>query len=699
MNRVLSHHDQRAGAGAGRAGLVAALLVTGVIVGWQLVPPDVLGGSGHPGPRGLAVTILVMSPLAVLAALVGGRLARRQGWLASGTRGLLSRAAATAGLFALLSLVTAPLQRAAFGWLSPVWGLPNLAAIHYSSPALQQSHETMLHHDGFSATDLAAINAPFYPSLRRAFSLDFAMQDALFLFAVGAPVVAVGLFLAARFAPRPAPSGVGMPSWVRPRWAAAGAAFLLAVVGAVAIAPTARAAVTPFTQPLNIPPVLSGPEVTIDMRQTNVKIMPTGPLTRMWTYNGIFPGPTIRRPSGTTTRVTFRNNLPTSFGEATIHHHGSHSASTEDGQPNSQLIPPGGLRTYTYRHVEDGKPERAVTQWYHDHRMNVTGRNVWNGLAGFFILDDAVDSALPLPKGEFDVPLMIADRTFDANNQIPYNFNINPGVQGNTFLLNGIPQPFFNVGDRKYRFRVLNASNRTPIILALSNGAPLTQIATDSGLLPAPVSKTQILMQPAERVEVVVDFAGMLGQNVNLINANPVGIPPPEMMQFRVNRDVTETSSVPATLRPVPTFPAPVRERQFVIGVQRDAAGNITQWQFNGQPFDSARFDADPKLGTTEKWTFLNNSPSPHGIHIHDVDWRLVSRFNLAFDANGNPIPGTPIAIDPAEDALKETWSVPANTGFSVTTTFTDNLGPYVFHCHMLEHEDMALMAQFNVHA
>jgi spore coat protein A len=168
-------------------------------------------------------------------------------------------------------------------------------------------------------------------------------------------------------------------------------------------------------------------------------------------------------------------------------------------------------------------------------------------------------------------------------------------------------------------------------------------------------------------------------------------------MQFRVTRDLAESSSVPATLRPAPTFPAPVRDRQFVIGQTTDAAGNVVEFQFDGRPFDPNRFDAEPVLGSTERWTFLNTTTQPHGIHIHDVDWRLTARFQLATDANGNAIPGTPLPIEPAEDGLKETWSVPANTGFSVVTTFTDNTGPYVFHCHMLEHEDMALMAQFNV--
>jgi FtsP/CotA-like multicopper oxidase with cupredoxin domain len=473
------------------------------------------------------------------------------------------------------------------------------------------------------------------------------------------------------------------------------------VVGAVTVtAWPASAAVTPFATPLTIPPVLTGANIDIRMRQTGVQIMPTGPATQMWTYGGIFPGPTIRRPSGQSTRVTFHNDLPVTAGETTVHNHGNHSVPAQDGQPNTQLIPTGGQHTYVYEGREAGRPERAVTQWYHDHRMDVTGRNVWNGLVGMFILDDPVDAALPLPKGQFDVPLTITDRTFDANNQIPYNFNI-LGTLGDTWLVNGKPQPFFNVADRRYRIRILNAANRRPLVLALSNGAAMTQIGTESGLLPAPVQRTSIIVQPAERVEIVVDFNALLGQNVVLLDTNTPatpGNPPHELMQFRVNRDLpADPSSVPATLRPAPTFPAPVKDRQFVLRAVVDANGAPTQWTINNQTFDPNRIDADPVLNTTERWTFMNISPQPHAIHLHDVDWRLVNRFQVVLDAAGNPTVGTPIPIQPYEDGLKETFFVPANTGISVTTTFTDRVGEYVFHCHMLEHEDMAMMARFVV--
>lgn len=695
------------------AALVALLATAGLSVFWWLAPPDVLAGAGLVGG-------LIAVPLILVAVGAVAWLAHRRRW------SLPAHAGAIAGLFSALLLVTGPLHAAARDAIHPASPQPNLASIQYDTSCptmltalecaktqeifagttaenLAQAHHAMMTATGHSLADHAAMNAPFYAVAVGAgpHAVPFAMQDALLALPVAFLFVLLGLFLARRL------PALSLPRLrllgVRGRWIAAGSTVGLVVAGTVAATVwPASAAVTPFSTRLTIPPVYTGDNIDIHMRQTGVQIMPTGPATQMWTYNGTFPGPTIRRPSGRTTRVTFHNDLPVTAGETTIHNHGNHSRPAEDGQPNTQLIPTGGQRTYVYEGREDGGPERAVTQWYHDHRMDVTGRNVWNGLVGMFILDDAVDSALPLPKGEFDVPLIINDRTFDANNQIPYTFNI-IGTLGDTWLVNGKPQPYFNVADRKYRLRILNSANRRPLVLALSNGAPMTQIATDSGLLPAPVQRTSIVLQPAERVEIVVDFNGLLGQNLVLLDTNTPatpGNPPHELMQFRVNRDVTsDPSSVPATLRPVPTFPAPVKDRQFVLRAVTDTAGAPVQWTINNQTFDPNRIDADPVINTTERWTFMNISPQPHAIHLHDVDWRLVNRFQVVLDANGNPTVGAAIPIQPYEDGLKETFFVPANTGISVTTTFTDRLGEYVFHCHMLEHEDMAMMGRFVVRA
>ncbi|QSB14209.1 multicopper oxidase family protein [Natronosporangium hydrolyticum] len=466
---------------------------------------------------------------------------------------------------------------------------------------------------------------------------------------------------------------------LRSRWLAVGGALVVVVTGSVAlVASAASAQVQPFQQQLYIPPVLQGPEVTLEMVEADVQLLPTGPPTRMWTYNGNFPGPTIRRPAGEPTQLAVRNRLPATFGEATLHNHGGHSASSEDGQADSFLIPSGGMRTYTYEHMERGEPERAAMQWYHDHRMDLTGRNVWNGLAGLFILDDEVEAALDLPSGEFDIPLVLADRSFDEQNQIPYVFN--PlGTVGDTILVNGRPQPHFNVGDRKYRLRLLNASNRLPYAVELSNGQPMHQIATESGLLPAPVERHQIVLGPGERVEVVIDFAGHLGEEIVLRAVGGGGgmVVGGDVLQFRVDRDLIDDSALPATLRPIPDFGEVSVTREFSLDFADD------MWTINGLPFDPERFDAEPALDSTERWIFTNNTEQSHTIHIHDVDWLLEHR-------DGQPPPAW-------ENALKETWFIEPNETISLITTFTGHTGAYVFHCHMLEHEDMMMMAQFNV--
>ena len=233
--------------------------------------------------------------------------------------------------------------------------------------------------------------------------------------------------------------------------------WLLLASALAAPSPIDAAGPPAFTKPLVIPRVLTGSHITLTAAQASVQILP-GTRTQMWTYNGTFPGPTIRRPAGQATTVTLVNRLPGAAGEITLHNHGNHSSSASDGQPDEFLAAPGGGSvTYMYTGRDDGGNERGAFQWYHDHRMDVTGRNVWMGLAGMYIIDDPADPQT-LPKGEFDVPLLIADRSFDANNQLTYKLDRN-GIAGNRILVHGVAQPYLAVGDRKYRLRILNASN------------------------------------------------------------------------------------------------------------------------------------------------------------------------------------------------------------------------------------------------
>ena len=453
----------------------------------------------------------------------------------------------------------------------------------------------------------------------------------------------------------------------------------LVMAGTAAIVPVSGAAspdYPKFGAPLTIPPVLTGQDIQIDIAQTEQQILP-GKKTTMWTYNGTFPGPIIRRPTGVPTNVTFTNDLPPSAGALSVHHHGTQAPEEDDGQPASYLIAPGASRTYNYPGIDNGAPERAAPQWYHDHRDMVTGRNVWMGLAGAFIYDDAFEQSLDLPQGAYDVPLMVTDREFDADNQIPYRF-VSGGVFGDVILVNGVPQPFFEVGDRRYRFRLYNTSNRRDYTFALSNGQAMTQIGTDSGLLPAPVSRTAIRLGPAERADVVIDFAGRLGEEIVLQNADAAfgpGDRDGEVMQFRVTRDVTDDSSpVPDTLRPVFATDEPVTTRTWDL----DRSGG--EWTINGKPFDPARVDAQPVLGTTERWIFRNPTTLPHIAHVHLGDQKLVSR-------NGQP--------PAAHERVKESWYLAPGDEVVIDIKFTDHVGKFVFHCHVLEHEDSSMMSQF----
>ena len=392
----------------------------------------------------------------------------------------------------------------------------------------------------------------------------------------------------------------------------------------------------------------------------------------MWTYGGTYPGLTLRRPTGQTTRVTFANNLPSLAGGKTVHHHGSHSASADDGQVTgtSFLFEPGQTRTYTYEGIENGENERGAMQWYHDHRMGETGMNVWMGLTGLFIIDDPADPQT-LPSGAYDLPLVIADRQFDSDNQIQYFYDP-AGVVGDKVLVNGVYEPYLDVADRKYRLRILNGANARIYILTLSTGEAFTQIGTESGLLPAPVARTAMDVGPAERLDVVVDFAGKLGQELYLMDAYQM-VP---LLKFRVTQSAIETSTVPSTLRALPQIGQPTLTRNFSF----DFTSN--HWTINGLAFDPNRIDARPVLGTTEKWAFTNPTGTTHMVHIHDVDQQCLSR-------DGGP-------CYPWE-TMKETWAVGPGETLELKMKFTDHIGIYMLHCHILEHEDDGMMTQFEV--
>jgi spore coat protein A len=480
----------------------------------------------------------------------------------------------------------------------------------------------------------------------------------------------------------------------------------------------ARAA--PFSARLPIPPELRGARLEIPIREADVQILP-GRKTRLWTYGGCFPGPTIRRPAGERTEVTFHHRLPPEVGELSVHLHGGHNRTQYDGQPggltashpksfychipyglspresgNEYLIEPGARKTYVYDLVEDGRPERAATQWYHDHRLDRTGRHVWHGLAGMFIVEDDFERSLPLPAGERDIPLTIADRSFDRHNQLTDPFTgLRPpgdGVAGGRVLVNGAYMPRHEVRPQRYRLRLLNLSGFRSYDLHLSNGAPLVQIGSDSGLMPKPVRRRQILLGPAERAEVVVDFAGSGGEAVELRSGRRhggregAGSTPyaGALMQFRVaSGRAPDRTRVPRALRPLPGWTRRVSRKPDRTWTITIGGAFRPTWLINGRTFDPARADAFPRLGTTETWEIVNRTGVAHMMHLHHTDWYLLAR-------NGNAPP-------PWEDCLKETFFLYPGERILLAGHFADYTGKFVVHCHMLDHEDHGLMGQFEV--
>ena len=498
---------------------------------------------------------------------------------------------------------------------------------------------------------------------------------------------------------------------------AAGGA-LLVPVGCGALAgrasqPAPGPAIAQFAAPLPIPPVLqpvrrdAGADYyELTQQQAQVEILP-GLKTTIWGFNGQFPGPTIVARRGRASVVRVINRLPAlgAYAQAygcgdtsgmampgmpilsaqqrasatVVHLHGGVTPSASDGFP-TDLIPAGGFRDYTYPNQQ-----RAATLFYHDHAMDTTACHNYMGLSGLYLIHDEEEEALPLPKGEYDIPLFLQDRTFSADGQFLLK-NDQFFADENTILVNGKAWPRLEVAARKYRFRLVNASNSRPYVLGLDSGKPLVQIATDGGLLPAPAASASIPLSPAERVEVVIDFAEYpLGSRIVMQNQNKGGAMA-SVMRFDVVRAAPDDSAIPATLATVePLWPEQaVTERTFVFAPTLSRQHFPYYWTINGQEFDPNRVDARPKLGDVEIWRFVNHKlfnlhGMPHPIHVHLVNFQLLDR-------NGGQKPA------PYETGWKDTVNVAEGEEARVIMRFAGYKGRYMLHCHNLQHEDCAMM-------
>jgi len=389
------------------------------------------------------------------------------------------------------------------------------------------------------------------------------------------------------------------------------------------------------------------------------------------------PGPTILVDSDQEVIVRQINNTNV---RTTTHLHGGHMPAGFDGHP-VDYVEPGTYKDYLYTNKQV-----PATLWYHDHTKDLTGDQVWAGLAGFYLMSDDYERSLGLPSGDKEVAIVIQDRNFAADGSLVYTDNV-MGELGDTILVNGTPYPFFEVGTARYRFRILNGSNARSYNLVLSNGANFIQIGSDGGLLEAPVVRSSLNIAPAERVDVIIDFGNAsVGEQIILENTAG-GAGTSQIMRFDVARVEDDPSTVPQVLRQIERLDpaAAVQTRQWVFGM---AAG--VPWVINGQRYDENRVDAFPKLGTTEIWELTNRTGMMHPVHIHDIMWQVL-------DVNGRP-------PAPEDAGWKDTFKVPPMGTVRVIGRFDDYVGDpndittaYMMHCHILEHEDHEMMTQFIV--
>jgi spore coat protein A, manganese oxidase len=448
---------------------------------------------------------------------------------------------------------------------------------------------------------------------------------------------------------------------------------------------SARAAAGPavpvFGVPLSVPPVLR-PRFSIGRldyfemttKQARVEILP-GTTTPVFGYDGHFPGPTVKTRRGRLAVVRQRNELPE---QVAVHLHGGNVPSSSDGIPGDE-IRPGGSRTYYYPNRQ-----QAATLWYHDHVHHHEARHTYFGLSGLYLITDPAEDWLRLPAGRYDVPLVIQDRLFNPDG----SFRM-PGEGeffGDTMLVNGRPSPYFEVEQRSYRFRLLNASSLDAIHdLTLDNGATLHVIGTDGGLLPAPVALQRLMLAPSERYDVVIDFSDVeLGEQV-VLNSKVLGTLDAALLRFDVTKRARGNDRLPEMLVPVRRLSestATVR-REFVLSTDPVARKML----INGKEFDPERIDIRPKLGSTEIWTVVNGEPAslpvPHVFHTHLVRFQILDR-------NGSPPPAH-------ESGWKDSVTVMPGQKVRLIMKFGDFPGRFLYHCHLMLHADIGMMAQMEV--
>ena len=426
-------------------------------------------------------------------------------------------------------------------------------------------------------------------------------------------------------------------------------------------------------------------EFSLDVKAGQTEFLP-GVLTDTVGMNASFLGPVLRLPAGETARFNVANKLSEQIA---VHWHGLHLPARMDGGPHQPIDPAAIWQP------EFPVAQRAGTYWFHAHQHGKTGAHVWAGMAGVIRVEDAEEDALDLPRtySEDDFVLVLQDRRFDEAGQIPYALTMHDkmaGLQGDRLLVNGQLGASLNVDAPLIRLRLLNGSNGSIYRVHFADGRSVAQIASDGGLLAAPVMLSELLLAPGERAEILLDIsdgspallrAELFGAEAPFSGSNGIR----DVLPIIPARAWAKPPSPTLRLSGLPAIPAQTGERRtFVLSMS--GQGMMGDLLINGVGYDHQRIDFIVAAGSTETWLFENRTEMLHPMHVHAGQFHIVSR-------NGKP-------PEPQEAGLKDVVLTHPGEIVEVRMTFpdySDRQAPYMYHCHILEHEDAGMMGQFTV--
>ncbi|WP_313238157.1 multicopper oxidase family protein [Sporosarcina ureae] len=428
---------------------------------------------------------------------------------------------------------------------------------------------------------------------------------------------------------------------------------------------------------LNIPPLLTSDatdrtEYTIKAQTGKVDIL-DGMTTETLGYNGDLLGPVLQFKKGETIKINTINELDQ---ETTFHWHGLEVPGEADGGPHTTLS--SGEK----EQIEFKVTQEAATLWFHPHPEGKTSEQVYKGLAGLIYIEDTNSAKLEIPKeyGKNDIPLVFQDRIFDEQGQLDYKAVMNEdGTIGDTLLVNGTVNPVLPVKKEQVRLRLLNGSNARNFTFKLNTGESFVQIATDGGFLNEPVTLNEVTLTPSERAEIIIDFSQLNSTNdLSLINEDGSILLPFDVSNQEV--DSLETSEK------LNDFAVTDEEKNMPVTKNIELFGMMEHVEINGKKFDPERIDFTQEQGVTEVWEIYNKKDMMggmiHPFHIHGTQFKIVSRDG----------------VEPKEyeQGWKDTIAIHPGEKVKIAIQFKHK-GVYMFHCHILEHEDNGMMGQIEV--